>query len=276
MKTLPPWAVLSLAINGLLFALVVYLIQEYQAQTQLTPIPPANSALVATPLENPAAEASTVLELNPRHQLTYSQWVSLLGREADAIAQNPPENLAILAGDSISLWFPVELLPPERVWLNQGISGETSAGLLRRLPLFDRTQPQTVLVMIGINDLLKGASDEEILSNQRRIIEDLLWVHPRTQIVVQSILPHQGSAATWEGRDRLLKISNQRIRQLNAQLRAIAVELNVDYIDLYPLFADEKGYLRANLTSDGLHLSREGYLVWRAALQLFFQIQADS
>jgi len=45
--------------------------------------------------------------------------------------------------------------------------------------------------MIGINDLLRGMTDET-MENQRQIVRYLRQVHPDSQIVVQSILPYSG------------------------------------------------------------------------------------
>ncbi|HAX89510.1 MAG TPA: lysophospholipase, partial [Cyanobacteria bacterium UBA11370] len=119
-------------------------------------------------------------------------------------------------------------------WLNQGISGETSAGLLNRLELLDQTQPEVIFVMIGINDLIRGIKDETLLANQQLIIRYLQRVHPQAQIVVQSVLPHSAEKATWQGRDRLLEIPNRRIRDINQRLKAIAKAEGVIYLDLYP------------------------------------------
>lgn len=210
--------------------------------------------------------------LGPRHQLNYQQWVELLGQEAEVVVRQQPKHLSILAGDSLSLWFPNEMLPSEQAWLNQGISGETSRGLLNRLELFDKTQPDAIFVMIGINDLIRGVKDETILANQQLIVRYLQRVHPQAKIVVQSILPHSGTKATWERRDRLLAIPNSRIRELNEQLKAIAREENAVYLDLYPLFADDEGNLKMELSTDGLHLNPQGYLVWRNALVVLNQI----
>lgn len=263
------WAVLSIATNIILLLTILLLLFRDQTELNQLKAPPQNTS--TSQKQSPPEP-----QLGPRHQWSYQQWVAQLEREADAIAKNKPENLMILAGDSISLWFPPQLLPPDITWLNQGISGETSDGLLKRLPLLDETQPKTIFMMIGINDLIRGVSDETILSNQRLIIQDLKWVHPNTQIVVQSILPHAGEQASWEGRDRLLEIPNRRIRELNKQLAQIATEEGVKYLDLYPLFADNQGNLRTELTSDGLHLSQLGYLVWRSGLQVFMQVELNT
>jgi lysophospholipase L1-like esterase len=97
--------------------------------------------------------------------------------------------------------------------------------------------------------------------------------HPQSQIVFQSILPHAGASASWEGRDRLLKLSNIRIRELNRKLAAIAATEGISFLDLYPIFVNEQGNLRPSLSTDGLHLNYQGYVVWRSALEIFIQLK---
>ncbi|MEI6445870.1 MAG: SGNH/GDSL hydrolase family protein [Nostocales cyanobacterium ELA583] len=208
-------------------------------------------------------------ELGPRHKLSYPQWLDILKQEAKITARKNPQGLTVLAGDSLSLWFPPELLPEDRSWLNQGISGEVSNGLLQRLDFFDRTKPEMIFIMVGINDLIRGLDDQEILANYRQIISYLRRRHPQAEIVVESILPHGGERVTWEGKEKLLAIPNLRIRKLNQELKNLATEKGGKYLDLHPLFTDKKGNLRADFTTDGLHLSPPGYLVWRTALQMY-------
>ena len=127
--------------------------------------------------------------------------------------------------------------------------------------------------MIGINDLIVGVSDREILENQEKIVNYLQKAHPKSQIIVQSILPHSAQQATWQGKEKLLKIPNNRIRKLNQQLLAIAKKRDVKFLNLHPLFADSQGNLRLELSTDGLHLNSQGYVVWRTALQLYTQME---
>lgn len=262
-KHFPAWAFFSLVSNGILMLAVILLIWQQQKLSILS-----SNAPLSVPVSQPQAVAP---ELVPRHQLNYQQWVDILKQEANVAAEKRPQRLSIMAGDSLSLWFPVELLPEDRNWLNQGISGETSRGLLQRLNLFDKTQPETIFVMIGINDLIRGVNDEVILDNQRQILRYLRKTHPKTKIFVQSILPHGAEEATWEGREKLLAIPNSRIQKLNQQLQSIATKQSVKYLDLYPLFTNQKGNIRSEFTTDGLHLSPAGYVVWRTALQVYQQ-----
>ncbi|MBD2437233.1 SGNH/GDSL hydrolase family protein [Nostoc sp. FACHB-110] len=196
-------------------------------------------------------------EANKKHQLTYEDWKSLLALEAKAVTKGQGKNyLSIMVGDSLSMWFPPEKLPSGKLWLNQGISGDTSGGILKRLSAFSATRPEMIYVMAGINDLRKGLSDETILNNHRQIIRNLRKAHPKTQIIVQSILP-----------TNLPTISNQRIRKINLQLALIAQQEGANYLNIHGWFTDFEGNLRPELTTDGLHLSREGYDVWRSALE---------
>lgn len=191
------------------------------------------------------------------YQPTYEQWKRLLVKEAKAVAIGQGSNhLTILVGDSLSLWFPSDRLASDRLWLNQGISGDTSAGILKRLSAFAKTRPDTIYLMVGINDLRRGATNESILRNYRHIIHRLRWHHPQAQVIVQSILP-----------TRKAGMLNDRIRQLNLQLAVIAYREGADYLNLYALFSDVDGNLRQDLTTDGLHLSPRGYAVWQWALQ---------
>lgn len=265
----PAWAFISLLTNCILLLAIGLLIWREQGKTRfLGTITTVSNQ--ASP-NNPAI--ATLASVGKRHQLNYQQWVDILRQEAQVVVEKRPSHLSILAGDSLSLWFPSELLPEEQNWLNQGISGEKTHGLLKRLNLFDKTQPEYIFLMIGINDLIAGVSDRAILENQEKIVNYLQNAHPKSQIIVQSILPHGSQQATWEGREKLLKIPNSRIRKLNQQLLAIAKKRDVKFLNLHPLFADSQGNLRLELSTDGLHLNSQGYVVWRTALQLYTQME---
>lgn len=259
LESVPLWVILSLVLNGLLFITVLVLFRQIQR--------PDSRVLSAANAF--AAEGQPAPTLGERRTLDYQQWVALLAAEATAAAQADLPRQTVLLGDSITLWFPSSLLPGRRTWLNQAISGENSSGLLNRVALLDQNSVESVFIMIGINDLIWGGSDAEVIGNLRAIVNRLKAQHPQAQIVVQSILPHGGPSATWEGRDRLLALPPERIVAVNAQLKQIAADAGAEYLDLYPLFVNGEGYLRPDLSTDGLHLNANGYLVWRSALALY-------
>ncbi|QKD84486.1 hypothetical protein HPC62_21905 [Thermoleptolyngbya sichuanensis A183] len=204
-----------------------------------------------------AADSFAEQWINATEQPTYEQWVTLLGYEARAMAAGQGNNrLSVLVGDSISQWFPVEQLSRDRFWLNQGISGDTTAGVLRRLSLFQDTRPADIHVMVGINDLRRGVSNAEVLNNLSQIMQNLRQTHPQARIWIYSILP-----------TRLPALPPERIFALNQNLEAIARQQQVAYVDLQRFFAEEpSGILRRDLTTDGIHLSRTGYALWQWAI----------
>ena len=159
----------------------------------------------------------------------------------------------LFIGDSItdegewSDWFPAATLR------NRGISGDTTAGVLRRLPALLDTAPETIFLMIGINDLIfLGRSPEQVLGRYGQILTLMQQRAPQTQVYVQSVLP-VGDPYSPE--------LNAKILQLNRGLATLAAAAGYTYVDLHPLFVVE-GQLDSACTADGLHLNGEGYARW--------------
>jgi lysophospholipase L1-like esterase len=187
---------------------------------------------------------------------TYEQWLALLAAEAEAMAQRQGDrSLTIVVGDSLAQWLPLGNLPPQQLWLNQSVSGETTAHMLDRLSYFADTRPRAIHIMGGINDLKQGVPEAEVVNNLAAMLTRLHQQHPQARLVVYSILP-----------TRLGHLPSDRIQRVNRQLAAIATRRGATFVDLHPSFSDAGGQLRPELTTDGLHLSPQGYVLWRSAL----------
>lgn len=259
----PFWASFSVALSG--FLLLGISIAYWKPQ--LFGFTPASTT---TPMTEPVSAPDETVDVDS--QVPYEAWLDILAKEAKAIAATNPQRLTVLLGDSLTLWFPPERLSGDRQWLNQGISGENTSGLLNRLNLLEALQPQTIFVMIGINDLIKGSEDTEVLDHYQKLLEGLKTQQPNAEIVVQSILPHGGDRLTVVDRTQVLQVSNERIVQLNRKLETLAKQQDVEFLNLAPIFTDRDGLLRAELSTDGLHLNSQGYAVWQAAMQTFDQL----
>lgn len=186
----------------------------------------------------------------------YGEWRNLLANEAHAMARGQGDNkLTVIVGDSLSQWIPTEFLPQDRFWLNQSISGETAAGITRRLPLFAQTRPDEIYVMVGINDLKNGATDDQVISSLQTIMRQLRHQHSDATVIIHSILP-----------TRLPDLPSDRIRSINHRLMAITQQEDVQFLNLYPHFIDAKGHLNSALTTDGIHLNDHGYAIWQSVM----------
>ncbi|ASC73279.1 N-acylneuraminate cytidylyltransferase [Halomicronema hongdechloris C2206] len=184
------------------------------------------------------------------------QWLALLQQEARAVAAGQGQNrLTVVVGDSLSLWLPSEHLPRDRFWLNQSISGETTADILNRLDTFAQTRPDTIHLMAGINDLKNGVPVNRVARNLRQIVRQLQQQHPQARIVLHSILPTR-----WD------HIPSQQVQRLNRDIAWIARQEEIQFLNVATDFADAQGRLRPELTTDGLHLNVQGYRLWQTAI----------
>ena len=148
---------------------------------------------------------------------------------------------------------------------NRGIGGDKTGGVLARLEesLFV-LEPTKISLLIGINDINGGVPDQTILNNYKEILDRIQERLPAAEVFCTSILPmHPTAFRKREDYDR----SMQRIPVINEGIRSLAASHGYQYLDLYPLFEGEDRYLIESYSTDGLHLSAEGYAVWTAALK---------
>ena len=68
--------------------------------------------------------------------------------------------------------------------VNAGVSGETSAGALRRIGWVMRQPADIVVLEIGANDGLRALNVDSLRSNLQRIIDTVRATHPKARIVV--------------------------------------------------------------------------------------------
>ena len=164
----------------------------------------------------------------------------------------------MFVGDSLTDAAAWHELLNDPLALNRGISGDTTAGVLKRLDGVIAARPARIFLLVGINDVNTGVPTETILANYREILARLRAGTPDTRIVIQSLLPMDTLRWGIEPRDRILAV--------NRALPALADGEAVRFLDLYAHFAvDDR--LDDACTHDGLHLNGEGYRRWRAALQ---------
>jgi acyl-CoA thioesterase I len=86
---------------------------------------------------------------------------------------------------------------PYRV-VNAGVSGETSAGALRRLDWLLRERADVVVVETGANDMLRGLDPDSTRANLDRILARLGRADPRPRILLVPMraLPNLGAEYT--------------------------------------------------------------------------------
>ena len=149
---------------------------------------------------------------------------------------------------------------------NRGISGDNANGVYDRLNEILKGKPKKIFLMIGINDISQHHPSDYIVNNISEIIEKIRVNSPKTRLYLQSILPINESF----GQYTRLSGKSAQVVEVNSKLEALARNWNITYIDLFPLFTEPgTNMLRVNLTGDGLHLTHEGYEIWRRELKKY-------
>jgi acyl-CoA thioesterase I len=80
--------------------------------------------------------------------------------------------------------------------INAGVSGDTSAGGLRRVDWVLRSQPEIVIVALGANDGLRGQSPQAMRANLEAIVERLQRAGARVLLAGMRMPPNYGAEYT--------------------------------------------------------------------------------
>ena len=182
-------------------------------------------------------------------------------RESFAATAQKDQGSIVFLGDSITQGWKDKLetsfagLPVS----NRGLSGDTSRGLLLRLPEDVLSlNPRGVVLLIGTNDLEEGAAPEVIASNVKKVIDALHQQNAQMPVVLCAVMPSSLSK----------KRPADQIKQLNKLYRAVVRDQpQVTYLDTWTLFANAQGDAKAEEFPDLLHPNDVGYAKWTGALR---------
>jgi acyl-CoA thioesterase-1 len=136
--------------------------------------------------------------------------------------------------------------------VNAGVSGETSAGALRRLDWLLRQPAAVVVVETGANDGLRGQDPDSVRANIQQILDRVrrLEPEPRLLLVGMEAMPNLGA---------------EYVRRFRAIYPALAA---TNEVPLVPFLLDGVAGVDSLNQPDGIHPTAAGHrraadLVWR-------------
>lgn len=142
---------------------------------------------------------------------------------------------------------------------NRGISGDVCMGVYDRLDAILKGSPAKIFLLIGINDVDRGASADTIVERIGMIVDKIRKDSPSTKIYLQSVLPVSDHYKMFNGHTSCWQV----VPEINKGLVRLAADRGVKYIDLYSHFIDNTtGKMNIEYTNDGLHLLGKGYKKW--------------
>jgi lysophospholipase L1-like esterase len=234
------------------------------AQTA-APSPSPSPAVTETP-ECTQAKA-TVTRLETRLQ----DWPALARYREDnskTAAPEKKEKRVVFLGDSITdSWDNPSNggFFPGKPYINRGISGQTTPQMLIRFrPDVVALKPEVVVILAGTNDIAgnTGPMTLESIEDNLASIAELARAHG-IRVVLSSVLPVSDYEKTADGqpRNQTTRRPPEQIKALNEWMKKYAAENKLTYLDYYSAMVDDKGFLKDELSNDGLHPNAEGYQV---------------
>lgn len=139
---------------------------------------------------------------------------------------------------------------------NRGIGGDVINGVINRLDEVTSSKPKKIFLMIGINDLGRKRSVNQILIDYEKLINEIIEEVPETELYIQSVLPT----------DNRENLQNTDVIKINNGLVELTKKYNLTYINLFDLFKTTENKLNPAMTFDGLHVNGQGYLKWKNAI----------
>jgi lysophospholipase L1-like esterase len=213
------------------------------------------------------AEMKTRLD---RAETRLNDWPALARYREDnkktaAPAKN--EQRVVFMGDSITdSWDDPRYggFFPGKPYIDRGISGQTTPQMLIRFraDVIDR-KPKVVVILAGTNDLAgnTGPTTIQAITDNLMSMAELATANG-IRVVFASVLP----VSDYEMRDgkpivQTVRRPPAQILELNQWLKDYAAAHRHTYLDYFSAMVDDKGFLKNELSDDGLHPNAQGYVV---------------
>jgi lysophospholipase L1-like esterase len=209
-----------------------------------------------------------------RLQARLQDWPALARyHEANASVKSPSkdEKRVVFMGDSITDGWKLASYFPAKPYINRGISGQTTPQMLIRFrPDVIALKPQVVVILAGTNDLAgnTGPMTIEAIEDNLASMFELARVSG-VRVVIASVLPVSDYGKTREGKpvNQTTRRAPDKIKALNEWIKKYAAQNELTYLDYFSSMVDEKGFLKAELSNDGLHPNDKGYVVMQPLVE---------
>lgn len=185
----------------------------------------------------------------------------------------------VFTGSSLMEMFPAEAFAREEgpdfpTLYNRGVGGWRTEDMLLCLDeMVLQLKPRRVFINIGTNDLSDASvTIADLIGRYEQIICRIEEEIPGVEITFMAYYPINYEAAE-EGMKACLRIrTNERIREANQAVRALAERHHQRYIDVNAPITDEQGRLKAEYTIEGMHIKEAGYrAIWPLVRQAIME-----
>ena len=152
---------------------------------------------------------------------------------------------------------------PGKPYIDRGISGQTTPQMLIRFrPDVIALNPRVVVILAGTNDIAGNTGPMTLQDIEDNLMSMFDLAHANgIRVVFASILPISDYEKANDGQQIIHSKQRppEQITALNAWMKTYAKAHGGAYLDYFSAMADDKGFLREELSEDGLHPNQKGY-----------------
>jgi len=221
---------------------------------------PAFAQQSTAPPVNPPSQLSAETQQITKMKAQLDDWAQLARyRAADDALPGTEDGRVVFFGDSITdAWTSNGgKFFPGKPYVNRGISGQTTPQMLVRFrqDVID-LHPDAVVILAGTNDIAgnTGPSSLVMIEDNVRSMTELAKANG-IQVILSSVLP----VADYPWRRGLDPA--QKIRDLNAWMKAYCTQAKATYLDYWSAMADASGGMKPGISLDGVHPNAAGYAI---------------
>ena len=226
-----------------------------------------------TPSPSPL-DAAAEKQRADRLQARYNDFANL-ARYRDANSKLAPptagEQRVVFMGDSITDIWKLDQYFPGKLYINRGISGQTTPQMLLRFrPDVIDLKPKVVVILAGTNDIAGNTGSEtlgEIEGNLTSMVE--LARANGINVVLATLTPVGDYEKDKNGKQIVQTVRRppEQILELNRWIKQFAADRGLVYLDYFTSTVDDKGFFKEDLTYDGLHPNAKGYEVMKPLVE---------
>lgn len=180
--------------------------------------------------------------------------------EANRLKERNEPEIIFYGSSSIRLWDNLYHDFSDKEVVNLGFGGSTLAACVW---FFERImmdyRPDALIVYAGDNDLGDGRNPEEVFIFFQQLMVKAAIVFGDTPCYFISLKP---SLSRWYMADKFMYTNNLIEGEI------IKCQNNWRFIDVFKKMLDNSGHPKPEYyTEDGLHLSQQGYHLWKQVIQ---------
>lgn len=108
-----------------------------------------------------------------------------------------------------------------------------------------------IYICFGMNEL-GWPNTDKFVQQYGAVIDQIRTLQPNAVITIEALLP-----VTEAKHNQGSNVNNDRIVLFNQLVKKLAEDKGVRFIDLSPAVCDERGFLKAEATTDGVHLNKQ-------------------